>query len=129
MVKSNIQSTFWVSNISNRNVSLSDLRLTIPAYKTVNLADSRHYNFTNEQLTASAISGSIYKKRNKIIIRQVPPIIEEKQLTVIDYNAVVPTRRRSSVKIEEVYYEELDISDEKFAAEAADLADQNFNKG
>lgn len=119
---------FWVTNISNRDVSLSDLGLSIPAFKTVNLLDKRHYNFSLEELELSEKSGSIFRKKSKIKKRKVPPTIEKKQILEVDFNAVVPSRRRSIVKIEEVYYEELDISDDAFAEAAADLADQNYNK-
>ncbi len=128
MTKSRFSEQFWVSNISNMNVSLADLALSIPARKTVNLLDNRHYSFTKEQLVASAATGSLFKKQNKIKVRKVPPIIETRQILAIDYNAVVPSRRRSIVQIENIQYEELDLPDDIFAEQSADLTDDNYPK-
>lgn len=112
--------TFWVSNISNRNVSLSDLNLTIKAHCSVNLLDSRHYNFTLEQLINSASKGSIFKKRNIIFVRKVPPYVQKNSIQ-IDPNAIIPDRNRSLYKHKEEKYEELSITDEQFAEEDANL--------
>lgn len=114
--------TFWVSNISNRNVSLSDLNLTIKAYCSVNLLDSRHYNFTLEQLINSASKGSIFKKRNIIFVRKVPPYVQKNSIQ-IDPNAIIPDRNRSLYKHKEEKYEELSITDEQFAEEDANLSE------
>lgn len=124
MSKNVYTDSFWVSNITDRNVSLTDLGLTIPAYKSVNLLDTKHYSLTREELETSAKSGSLFLKCRKVVVRQVPPVIEKKQFVEIDYNAVAPTRRRSAVKIEHISYQELDIPDELFAQEAADLIDR-----
>ncbi len=64
---------FWASNVSKLNVSLRDLGITIPSMKVVNLLNDKHYNFNIEQLELSATSGSLYNKRDKILIRQVAP--------------------------------------------------------
>lgn len=125
MVKSRFSEQFWVTNISNMNVSLADLALSIPARKTVNLLDTRHYSFTKEQLEASHTNGSLFKKRSKIKKRKVPPIIETRQMLEVDFNAIVPSRRRSIVQIENIQYEELDLSDDIFAQQVADLTDEN----
>lgn len=126
-IKSQNTGQFLVSNISNMNVSLSDLGLTIPARKTVNLLDKRHYNFSEEELTISATSGSIFKKKAKVVVRKVPPVFETRQLVEVDRNAVVPSRRRSAVQIKEEHHEELEISDDTFAEQMADLTDQNYS--
>lgn len=117
------QKPFWVTNISNRNVSLSDLGLTIPAGKTMNLLNTERYAFGITELIKSATSGSLFKKRDKIVVRKVPPTIEEKKIVEMDFNAAVPSRRRSVVEPVEVYHEELEISDESFAEQAAELLD------
>jgi hypothetical protein len=126
MTKSRFSEQFWISNISNMNVSLTDLGLTIPAHKTVNLLDKRHYSFSKDELILSATSGSLFKKNSKLKVRKVPPIIERRQIIEVDFNAVVPSRRRSIVQIENIRYEELDLSDDLFAEQSADLTDENY---
>lgn len=126
-IKSQASKQFLVSNISDMNVSLSDLGLTIPARKTVNLLDKRHYSFTEEELTLSATSGSLFKKKAKVVVRKVPPIFETRQLVEVDHNAVVPSRRRSAVQITEERHEELEVSDDIFAEQMADLTDQTYS--
>lgn len=126
--KSQSSEQFWVSNISNMNVSLSDLGLTIPAHKSVNLLDKRHYSFNKEDLILSATSGSLFKKKSKVVVRKIPPAIEAPKIPEVDHNAIVPSRRRSIIQIEKIQYEELDISDDTFAQQAADLIDQNYPK-
>jgi hypothetical protein len=113
---------FWVTNVSNMNVTLTDLALNIPAYRTVNLMDTRHYQYTLEQLQKSASSGSIFKKRNKIVVRNIGPAIS-KETKPIDRETVIPSRNRSVFEIKEEKYEELEISDEALANENADFAD------
>ncbi len=122
--------TFWVTNVSNRNVSLTDLALTIRAFTTVNLLDSRHYTYTQEQLEKSHASGSLYLKRRMIRKRQVAPPPDVKEKLPLMENAIIPTRERSILDIKEEQYAELDLSDEKadvekFAEENADLADMD----
>ncbi len=128
MAKSRFSEQFWVTNISNMNVSLADLALSIPARKTVNLLDARHYSFNREQLVISATTGSLFKKQSKIKIRKVPPVIETRQMLEVDFNAIVPSRRRSIVQIENIQYEELELSDDIFAQQVADFTDENYPK-
>jgi hypothetical protein len=121
--------TFWVTNISNMNVSLADLNLTVKAYSSVNLLDKKHYYYTQEQLTKSVESGSIHKKRDKIIVRKVAPEILKANVP-LTRETFIPTRERSLLAIKEENYEELTLSeedqkksDEMFAKENADTAD------
>ena len=89
---------------------LSDLRITVRAHKSMNLL-SKHYTFTEEQLRASEVSGSLFKKSALVKVRKIPPQpvkIEVKTLEK-DRNWVPPPR--SAVEIREVRYEELDIID------------------
>lgn len=121
---------FWVSNNSPMNVTLADLALNIKAFSTVNLLDKRHYAYTLEQLRKSAASGSLFKKRNKIAVRNNPPPEPEKPLTPIARSSFFPDRSRSIYEIDETEYEELKVSDEDqkmqdelYAQENADLAE------
>lgn len=118
---------FWVTNISNRDVSLTDLNLTIRAFTSVDLL-GRRYPYTLEQLEKSVASGSIYKKRDKIFKRSVPPELIKMNVIGIDANSNIPTRERSILEIKQEKYEELMLSDEDFAKENADLVDTNTIK-
>lgn len=112
---------FWVTNLSNRDVSLADLNLTIRAFTSVNLL-GRRYHYTLEQLEKSVASGSIFKKRDKIVKRLVPP--QFIKMNVVDMSdANMPSRERSVLDVKEEKYEELMVSDEDFAKENADLVD------
>lgn len=113
---------FWVTNISNMNVGLSDLNLTIKAFSSVNLLDPKHHYCTKEQIDKSATSGSLFKKRDKILIRMSSPEIVKQSMT-FDQNASLPSKERSTHKIIEEHYEELNLSDEQFADENAELAE------
>lgn len=122
--------TFWVTNMSPVNVTLTDLALNIKAFSTVNLLDKKHYNYTLEQLIKSKESGSLYKKQNKISVRMVAPLIKNKEEIPIVRNTFVPTRSRSVLEIDTKTYKELEISeedkkkeDEIYAQENADLAE------
>jgi len=121
-MKNKEEETFWVTNISNMNVSLSDLALTINASSTVNLLDKRHYKYTKEQLIKSAKEGSLFKKRNKIFVRKLAPEVENKKKLFLSDN-IIPTRKRSIFEITETKYEELNLSDEKYAEENAEIAE------
>src|ERR1700722_15079084 len=114
--------TFWVTNVSDRNVTLSDLALNIPAFRTVNLMDTRHYSYTMTQLEQSFQSGSIFKKRNRIRRRLGPPGIVKSEMP-IQRDAIIPSREKSVYEIKEDKYEELQVSNEEFAEENAELAE------
>lgn len=119
--------SFWVANISKRNVSLADLNLTIKSYTSVDLL-SNHYYYTKEQLIKSVESGSIFKKRDKIVVRKISPEILKANMPFLK-DSFIPSRERSVMEIKEELYEELDISDEEFAEESADLnIDETFIK-
>ena len=119
--------SFWITNTSPFNVTLSDLAVNIKARSTVNLMDDRHYNYTLEQLQKSTASGSIFKKRDKIAVRHLPPQIDKEKM-IVNMEAVIPDRSRSVFSIKEETYEELQISDVEYANENADLADVNITK-
>jgi len=108
--------------MSNRNVSLADLNLTIKAYSCVNLLDSRHYYYTLEQLQKSEKSGSIFKKRDKVIVRKVKPEVLQANIPLLR-ETFIPSREKSILEIKEEVYEELNVSDEEFAKENADMVD------
>jgi hypothetical protein len=123
---------FWITNISKRNVSLADLNLTINALSSINLLEEGHYYYTVEELEKSAKEGSIYHKRDKIFVRTVEPEVFKMNIP-FDRETFIPNKERSLFKIKQEIYEELSLSDEAFAEENADIAEQDrqptFKKG
>jgi hypothetical protein len=115
---------FWVTNISNMNVSLADLNVTIKARSSVNLLDKKHFSLSKEQLSKSFATGSLLKKRNKIFVRQVVPEIENTNL-LFNRNESFPSRDRSILSIKEENYEELNLSDSEYADQNAELAEMD----
>ena len=114
---------YWVTNISKMNVSLADLNLTIKAMSSVNLLDKKHYSYTYEQLELSRIQGSIAKKKDKIVPREVPPEIKKKDRIAFIKDATIPSREKSTFDVKQVHYEELNLTDEQFADENAETAE------
>lgn len=115
--------TFWVTNISNRNVTLSDLLVTIPAGKSVDLLSRGYPHLSESMLENSLKSGSLFIKRDKVVKRILPPNAINKYLFNIDENAFLPNQPRSLLEIKEDKYEELEISDEEFAEQNAEIAE------
>lgn len=128
----NKDKAFWITNISNRNVSLTDLNLTVPAFSSINLLKKGHYYYTPEQIELSVKEGSIFHKRDRIVVRKVEP---ETIVMNIPWNeeTFIPDRARSLFQIKQEKYAELDLSDEAFAEENAEIAEQDrqpiFKKG
>lgn len=133
----NRQAEFWIKNISKMNVSLSDLQVVVPAGRSWNLLDSKHFKYTLDQLENSAKEGSIFKKGDKIKVRNIPP---GEMVKPGIYVATDPieiqrnTKLRSMVKIEEKRYEELEmdpdprVAEEKHAAEFAAIEENTLKK-
>lgn len=126
MRKTNKENEFWVTNISDKNVSLRDLAITIPSKKNVNLLDSKHYSYTLEQLELSANSGSLKSKSDKLKVRKVAPeilVIPGPHLSQMP-RFIAQNTARTKIIVEEKKFEELDIignnADEKFADEITD---------
>jgi hypothetical protein len=112
---------FWITNISNRNVCLRDLALTVKANSHANLLDSKHYHYTLEQLEKSVESGSIFRKQDKIKIRKVLPDHLQRRISVsTDPLDKVRKPLYSKVQIVEQKFDELIEPEE---AQAEDIAD------
>lgn len=120
MLKKISKISFWVTNFSNRNVSLADLNVTIKAFSSVNLMDTKHYKYTLQQLEKSAKNGSLFKKKHFISIRKIEPLILKLDIPLLK-ETYIPSRERSVLEIREETYEELVLSDEQFAADNSDL--------
>lgn len=108
---------FYIVNVSKMNVTLSDLSCTIPARQSVNLL-SKHYHYTLEQLLESATNGSLFKKRDKIWLRngELKKYIDEIK---IDKQTIINKPIKSNNVIEQVTYDELNDfdSDDKYVDE------------
>lgn len=119
MQRRNKQTEFWVSNISDRNVTLRDLALSVKARSHVNLLDSRHYSYTLEQLQTSAESGSLYAKQRLLKVREVPPPepvkigLNKSKLPLF----MADNPLFSRLVIEEPQYEELEVDETEFIDE------------
>ena len=122
MVKEN--KSFWITNISNVNVSLTDLGITINAKSSVDLL-GRRYDLSEDLLENSLSSGSLYKKRDKLIKRIVPPQIKQDPILDLKKDAVFSNRSKSSVYAEEIKHEELDIPDVEYANDNSDTTEQD----
>lgn len=117
----------WITNITNKQVSVFDLNVKISAYSSINIY-SKHYHHTKEEVEASVKSGSVYNniKRKRLAIREVSPKIITDRVSIME-DAIIPDRGRSLSDVKEENYEELNvddsISDEQFALDNVDLVD------
>lgn len=124
------QQFFWLTNMSNRNVSLADLNLTVKAFTSINLLDKKHYQYTYEQLEKSKNKGSIAKKSTKLKVREIEPEIIKMDMPYRQ-ETYIPSRERSVFNIKEEKYEELNVeeikdiraAEEKYAQENAEMAE------
>lgn len=120
--------SFWVFNKSQMNVSLGDLNICIKKGAKVNLLGKGYY-FTLEQLKNSIQTGSLYKKRDRIIPCNPPKPSDQPKLETS--NDPLEFRLKSSITAPEESYLQLPefdadqkMSDEKYAAEL--LEDEEF---
>lgn len=131
MMKKPLKREFWVTNIApDRDVGLSDLRVTIRHGQSCNLLDSRHYSYTLEQLQASAETGSIKAKSRFIKVREIQPQPVIKPGLYVAKSGRIVEPLRTNVEINIPYYEELDVeaekeSLEKLAEEEAEMAQED----
>lgn len=114
--------SFWITNITKRAAHLSDINVIIYPMRSINLLDKRHSPLTRQQVEKSAADGSLFKYRAAVVVRKVPPEVEAPTLLPFKEDAIYPTKQRSSVELENIKYEELDVPDDVYAAENADTA-------
>jgi hypothetical protein len=115
--------TFWVVNISDRNVTLSDLLVTIPAGASINLLSKGYPHLSEPILQKSLESGSLFAKRDKIVKRIIPPSGKVERKFMVDEDSFLPNQPRSLLEIKEEKYDELDVSDEEFAEQNVDTVE------
>lgn len=117
--------------MSDKDVSLADLRLTIRAHQSRNLLDAKHYKYTYEQLLESAKSGSIFKKSSYIKVRDAKPQVPVKPGVYVAKGTRLQGTLRSNVQVIYPKFADLDspevddkqkMIDEAFALEQADAA-------
>ena len=120
----NDKPAFWIVNISERNVCLSDLALTVPRRGSMNLLDENHFNYTYKELLKSMQSGSIFKKRHIIKIGKGPPVKIDDQKFEMSKRPI-QIRKRSVIDVTETEpdYDEMIWSDEQYANEMSDFGD------
>ena len=118
----NKEKHFWITNISNKYISIDDLGIRIKPFASINLL-SNHYHYTENEINLSLNKGSIFKKRKSISVRINAP---EKRINTITISELsVPSRTKSIIEVNEVHYEELDIANDddlKYAEENAETA-------
>jgi len=121
-VKKTGPKSFWITNFSNRNVSLADLNITLPAGKSIDLLAYKGATFGLAELEKSLTSGSLYHKKHLVSKRLVPPGQPLKnEITDTTYRLV--PKPRSVIEIKEEQFDELNISDEQFADQQAELSE------
>jgi hypothetical protein len=112
----NASKTFWITNISDRNVTLGDLNVSIKSFTSADLLDNKHYpHLTLEMLEKSETNGSLFRKSNMVVHRKVPPTLPKKT-QILMTNDAIPSREHSILQIKQENYEELNITDEQYLA-------------
>jgi hypothetical protein len=122
MKKQEKQDSFWITNITKKAVHLDDIGVIIYPMRSINLLDGRHYSLTRAQLEKSQTSGTLFTKKKKVVVRKVAPGIEAPKPLPFKQDAIYPTKHRSSVELDNIKYEELDVPDDVYATENADTA-------
>lgn len=117
---------YWITNISNRDVTLHDLGVTVRARTSINLLNKRHYSLSIKDIEKSAKDGSLFSRKRMIIRRVTPPTINSLSFKMaIDHTAIIPTRTHSIYEIKQEQYDELIVSDEEFAEENAETVEMD----
>jgi hypothetical protein len=111
---------FWVHNITDTDISLGDLRVTVKSRQSKNLLGVKSL-LTVDQLLKSAESGSLFKRKDKIkITYETPNFNKPKPKYTNSTQFKLSSYPQYSNKKVEKEYEELDLPDEKFADEFSD---------
>lgn len=121
-----VEDYFWITNKSKKAVHLQDIGVVIYPFRSLNLLDRKHYSLTKQQLEKSKENGSLFRRKNEVVVREVPPGAPIKQYIELQKDAIIPTRQRSIVEIENIKYEELNVSDDDYAAENAENAQSDY---
>jgi hypothetical protein len=116
----------WVSNITKRDIRLSDLGVCIRSKTTLDLLDCYHSYLSVKQVKNSITSGSLGKriKQKALFLRYSEP--EAKMPRQVEISQVsFPERKRSLIVHKEPEFDELNFTlddEEQFAEETAESA-------
>lgn len=106
---------FWVTNIRrDKDLRIEDLCIVIRAGQSRNLLEPQ-YKYTQEQLDKSRLSGSLFKKSKFLKVREVAPDIKVRPGVYVSKSGRQPPPLRSSIKITEKKYDDLELLDERIA--------------
>ncbi len=117
---------FWITNISNRDITLYDIGVPVRARTSINLLDKKHYHISEEDLEKSLKTGDLFKKKKFVIKRMSPPTLNSTSFKIaIDYNAIIPARTNSIYEIKQEKYDELIVTDEQFAEDNVETVEMD----
>lgn len=120
--------SFWISNVSKRLISVSDIGILLQPYQSINLLDSRHYSLTEDQIQTSLTTGALSRVKDKVVVRKVPPGIAKMRggsRLQVEENSEYPSQVRSIIEHKEFNYEDLHITDDEYAAQNAELSEED----
>jgi len=109
---------FLIHNRSKLSVSIGDLRVTIPPGKTIDLLENK-IGITIDQINASYKSGSIYKKRDKLVkVESAPlpfqaPDIAVSKLAGLTDHPIGFFSKNTSI-YNDVFGEDVNVTDDEF---------------
>lgn len=122
---SKILKSFWITNISKKDITLEDLNCVVRSFTSINLLDSKHYNITEQQIKNSLEAGSL-KKKNHLVKPRITAPEKEKPISIITEPTTMPTRAKALIELKSKNFDnELDITDDEFANELADTAEED----
>lgn len=123
----------WITNISRtQDVVVGDLRITLRQGQSVNLLAKKKngklsFNISRAQIDNSLKSGSLFKKRHIIKVRQVAPVVFNTRIDIAEMGGRGSRLMRKPTEIENPDFPDLDDlevdeeSQEHYAQENADL--------
>lgn len=95
-------------------MSISDLRVTIRAGKSVNLLDDKHYKLKYDDIVKSANSGSLFTKRDILKVSDKPPVVPVmpgKQEAILPFQSRI---KIDAIRVEAKKFADLgDLDDEE----------------
>jgi hypothetical protein len=118
--------SFWITNVSKNIVCLNDLGVLIHPYQSMNLLDPGHHYITEDQIAHSLTTGSLRKYSHKIVVRKIPPpdpTLKKSSNIPLAENINFPSKIRSILEHKEEKYPELELTDDEYAKENAELAE------
>lgn len=107
----------WVTNVSKRNIYISDLRIRIPAGAQWNLL-MPNLGLTLEQLTASVQTGSLSKLEGKIRLGKVASPWKPPPIRLATEPTISPKRfgfQMNQVKLNEHFLTEKEMEEDSQA--------------